>query len=160
MVKGGQYHIRWFTPVSEVDLCGHATLAAAYALFVLILAPELRRGLFDRLPGRRNGVSAPAPLLAVVAVTVLNVTSALTGAVRWKSSAGGGELWDGGGWLDLFICMFLLLLFYFFFQKSKNKKQCFPHIGPGSLLMKILVYKYNFFNRCRFKNPALRVFGA
>lgn len=23
------YHIRWFTPVTEVDLCGHATLAAA-----------------------------------------------------------------------------------------------------------------------------------
>jgi len=28
-----QYHIRWFTPKVEVDLCGHATLAAAYVLF-------------------------------------------------------------------------------------------------------------------------------
>ncbi len=27
------YRIRWFTPVSEVDLCGHATLAAAHVLF-------------------------------------------------------------------------------------------------------------------------------
>ena len=27
------YHIRWFTPVAEVDLCGHATLAAAYVIF-------------------------------------------------------------------------------------------------------------------------------
>ena len=27
------FHIRWFTPVSEVDLCGHATLATAYVLF-------------------------------------------------------------------------------------------------------------------------------
>ena len=27
------YHIRWFTPVAEVDLCGHATLATAYVLF-------------------------------------------------------------------------------------------------------------------------------
>jgi PhzF family phenazine biosynthesis protein len=27
------FHIRWFTPVSEVDLCGHATLAAAHVLF-------------------------------------------------------------------------------------------------------------------------------
>jgi PhzF family phenazine biosynthesis protein len=26
------YHIRWMTPVSEVDLCGHATLAAAFVL--------------------------------------------------------------------------------------------------------------------------------
>jgi len=27
------YRIRWFTPTSEVDLCGHATLASAYVLF-------------------------------------------------------------------------------------------------------------------------------
>lgn len=27
------FHIRWFSPVTEVDLCGHATLAAAYVLF-------------------------------------------------------------------------------------------------------------------------------
>ncbi len=30
------YHIRWFTPVSEVDLCGHATLASAYVIFNLL----------------------------------------------------------------------------------------------------------------------------
>lgn len=28
-----EYEIRWFTPELEVDLCGHATLAAAYVLF-------------------------------------------------------------------------------------------------------------------------------
>ncbi len=28
-----QYDIRWFTPVTEVELCGHATLAAAHALW-------------------------------------------------------------------------------------------------------------------------------
>jgi len=27
------FHIRWFTPTVEVDLCGHATLAAAFVLF-------------------------------------------------------------------------------------------------------------------------------
>ncbi|MEI6885719.1 MAG: PhzF family phenazine biosynthesis protein [Bacteroidota bacterium] len=27
------YELRWFTPKVEVDLCGHATLAAAYVLF-------------------------------------------------------------------------------------------------------------------------------
>src|SRR3954469_12539514 len=30
---GSQYQIRWFTPKIEVDLCGHATLAAAFVLF-------------------------------------------------------------------------------------------------------------------------------
>ena len=29
----GGYHIRWFTPFMEVDLCGHATLASAHVLF-------------------------------------------------------------------------------------------------------------------------------
>ena len=29
----GDYEICWFTPVEEVDLCGHATLAAAWVLF-------------------------------------------------------------------------------------------------------------------------------
>lgn len=27
------YHIRWFTPVAEVDLCGHATLATGFVIF-------------------------------------------------------------------------------------------------------------------------------
>ena len=31
--KGDMFHIRWFTPTTEVDLCGHATLAAAFVLF-------------------------------------------------------------------------------------------------------------------------------
>jgi PhzF family phenazine biosynthesis protein len=29
----GSYDLRWFTPASEVDLCGHATLASAHALY-------------------------------------------------------------------------------------------------------------------------------
>ncbi|CAM4208043.1 PhzF family phenazine biosynthesis protein [Cytophagaceae bacterium 50C-KIRBA] len=34
LVKNGeQYDIRWFTPTVEVDLCGHATLAAAFVLY-------------------------------------------------------------------------------------------------------------------------------
>ena len=31
--RNGSYNIRWFTPVDEVKLCGHATLASAYVLF-------------------------------------------------------------------------------------------------------------------------------
>ena len=30
---GGEYDLRWFTPAVEVDLCGHATLAAAHVLW-------------------------------------------------------------------------------------------------------------------------------
>ena len=31
--QGDEYHIRWFTPTVEVNLCGHATLASAYVIF-------------------------------------------------------------------------------------------------------------------------------
>lgn len=31
--RGGEYELRWFTPTVEIDLCGHATLAAAFILF-------------------------------------------------------------------------------------------------------------------------------
>ena len=30
--KGDKYHLRWFTPEIEMDLCGHATLATAHVL--------------------------------------------------------------------------------------------------------------------------------
>jgi len=31
--EGDHFHIRWFTPIAEVNLCGHATLATAHILF-------------------------------------------------------------------------------------------------------------------------------
>ncbi len=37
----GKYALRWFTPESEVDLCGHATLASAWLIFST-LDPELK----------------------------------------------------------------------------------------------------------------------
>ena len=30
--RGDQYELRWFTPETEIDLCGHATLASAFVL--------------------------------------------------------------------------------------------------------------------------------
>lgn len=34
--KETDYHIRWFTPAAEINLCGHATLASAYVLFNIL----------------------------------------------------------------------------------------------------------------------------
>lgn len=31
--EGERYHIRWFTPTVEVNLCGHATLASSHVIF-------------------------------------------------------------------------------------------------------------------------------
>ena len=54
------YGLRWFTPESEIDLCGHATFGAAYALFRFYEREEteirfdaLLRG--HRLSVRRGG---------------------------------------------------------------------------------------------------------
>ena len=32
-VDEGRYHLRWFTPENEVNLCGHATVASAFVLY-------------------------------------------------------------------------------------------------------------------------------
>ena len=36
----GQYQIRWFTPTTEVEFCGHATLASAHILFAELGEPS------------------------------------------------------------------------------------------------------------------------
>ena len=35
-----QFRIRWLTPTIDVDLCGHATLAAAFVLLSWCLPPK------------------------------------------------------------------------------------------------------------------------
>jgi PhzF family phenazine biosynthesis protein len=49
--RAGGYGLRWFTPVAEVGLCGHATLASAHVLYEtsLAMAPEPIR--FESLTG-------------------------------------------------------------------------------------------------------------
>lgn len=55
--EGSDYHLRWFTPAMEVELCGHATLAAGHILLhreTVRFATQsgiltVRRGAEDRL---------------------------------------------------------------------------------------------------------------
>ncbi|MEW4566288.1 PhzF family phenazine biosynthesis protein [Tautonia sp. JC769] len=53
------YHLRWFTPTIEVDLCGHATLAAAHVLWEDRHLPLEATAVFNtrsgRLSARRSG---------------------------------------------------------------------------------------------------------
>src|SRR5256714_3285871 len=46
----GQYDLRWFTPQSELELCGHATLASAWLIFEE-LDPELKQVCFETRSG-------------------------------------------------------------------------------------------------------------
>ena len=66
--KGDDYLIRWFTPKTEVDLCGHATLASSHVLFnhegfsgEQIIFHTLKRGsLIVRKEGERLTMNFPA----------------------------------------------------------------------------------------------------
>jgi PhzF family phenazine biosynthesis protein len=52
----GSYHLRWFTPVCEVKLCGHATLATAKVLFESTALSQVRfRTLSGELQVVRQG---------------------------------------------------------------------------------------------------------
>ncbi len=46
--QGKGFHLRWFTPVAEVDLCGHATLAAAFVLFDIFGYPQQTLTFYTR----------------------------------------------------------------------------------------------------------------
>jgi len=49
--EGDGYRIRWFTPTSEIDLCGHATLGSAYALTLHGLARPSEKPVIFRYAG-------------------------------------------------------------------------------------------------------------
>jgi len=80
--REGVSELRWFTPTMEVDLCGHATLAAGHVLFHHRY-PSLNQIEFKSRSGilgvRRDGdmLSLDFPSLASKAVTVPGVNAAL-----------------------------------------------------------------------------------
>lgn len=45
------YHLCWFTPVAQVELCGHATLASAHVVYESGLKPTDQALRFDSLSG-------------------------------------------------------------------------------------------------------------
>lgn len=48
--EGAGYHLRWFTPGTEVELCGHATLASAFTI-LNYYEPEAGEVRFSTLSG-------------------------------------------------------------------------------------------------------------
>jgi PhzF family phenazine biosynthesis protein len=51
VADGDSYRLRWFTPVAEVELCGHATLASAHVLWESGTAHADRRIRFKTMSG-------------------------------------------------------------------------------------------------------------
>src|SRR6266851_1843247 len=62
--EGEGYRLRWFTPTTEVDLCGHATLASAFVVFRW-LRPERRSITFQTKEAGPLTVARDGDLLAL-----------------------------------------------------------------------------------------------
>jgi len=48
LMTRNEYQIRWFTPTLEVDLCGHATLAAAHVIFNHLKSSQNKVSFFSK----------------------------------------------------------------------------------------------------------------
>ncbi len=55
--EDGDWSLRWFTPAVEVDLCGHATLASAHALWEEGLLPRSETARFQTRSGLLTAAS-------------------------------------------------------------------------------------------------------
>ena len=55
----GRYHLRWFTPDVEMDLCGHATLASAHVVLTY-LEPDAQEVCFESASGDLVVTQQPA----------------------------------------------------------------------------------------------------
>ena len=83
--EGERWHLRWFTPGGEIDLCGHATLGTSFVLKNFVV-PEMHRFVFQTMKnelvvtekGGRYTMKFPAYALKPVPVTDTMV--AATGA--------------------------------------------------------------------------------
>ncbi|XP_070545620.1 phenazine biosynthesis-like domain-containing protein 1 [Ptychodera flava] len=83
---GKSFGLRWFTPVSEVILCGHATLASAFVLFShfgnqneLLSFETLSGTLYTRKNG--DAVTMDLPLYATVHQNEQQVTNVVQAAI-------------------------------------------------------------------------------
>lgn len=92
----GGYHLRWFTPVREVPLCGHGTLAAAHVLYEtgtvaadVVIACETAGGMLT--VRHRDGlcwVSLPSTPLAESPVPAAVLDALRLDQVEWFGSGG------------------------------------------------------------------------
>jgi len=97
---GVELGLRWFTPRVEVDLCGHATLAAAKAVFAAhraldTLAFKTRSGILLATRGRDGGVELEFPAQEAKAEGAAS-REACAAALGLKESASLEATWFDG----------------------------------------------------------------
>ena len=87
----GRYAIRWLTPQTEVDLCGHATLASAFVIFTR-LEPDLSAVEFSSKSGTLR-VTRAGDLFALDFPARPARQVDLTGALQAALGARPKEVW-------------------------------------------------------------------
>ncbi|HYZ32658.1 MAG TPA: PhzF family phenazine biosynthesis protein [Crenalkalicoccus sp.] len=97
--EGAGWHLRWFTPVIEVEMCGHATLASAFVLATELgeagpFAFRTRSGVLGvEREGERFVLDFPA-MRAVPAEPPAGLAEALGAAPR--------EVWRARDWICVY----------------------------------------------------------
>ncbi|MFG0306099.1 MAG: PhzF family phenazine biosynthesis protein [Phycisphaerales bacterium JB040] len=102
---GADFHLRWFTPAIEVDLCGHATVATAHALFSELgwdRDSVTFRSRSGPLRAARTGDGAIELDFPEMPLTTEGITEELKAAVADALGRAPTELYDS---MDL-ICVF------------------------------------------------------
>lgn len=87
------YHLRWFTPGGEIDLCGHATLATAY-LLMRFFEPGTDKITFQTKSGQLEVVKADDLLemdFPTYSLTQVDVTKEIEDAIGVSPV----EVWKG-----------------------------------------------------------------
>lgn len=96
----GAYDIRWFTPVLEMDLCGHATLASAYVI-ARFVEPGVRHIRFHSMSGPL-GVTCRDGLYELDFPARMPVPLIVTPAMR---QAIGASVLEAHDYRDLFLVL-------------------------------------------------------
>lgn len=98
--ENNHYHLRWFTPTDEVELCGHATLASAFVIFEF-LEPSEKTVRFGSLSGELivhrtdNGLQMDFPVWPHESIEITEDFVSALGARPL-------ELFDGHDWMAVF----------------------------------------------------------
>ena len=96
------YNLRWFTPITEVSLCGHATLASAHVLWEEKLEPENKSIVFHtksgplraRMTGKLVEMDFPArDIQKADNNEELNLSLGISPVFTGKYSIGNGDLY-------------------------------------------------------------------
>jgi predicted PhzF superfamily epimerase YddE/YHI9 len=98
----GEWSLRWFSPTVEVDLCGHATLAAAHVLWGRRLAPACALTRFHTRSGVLSARGSDGVVWLDLPASPPSPASAPPGLTEWLGTA---PEWVGEGESGLFVVL-------------------------------------------------------